>query len=76
MQLDFPVTPKKDLTNVIFGIDLFGKLNVVPNSNLPGIRFFVYCIYIIMWYSHVNDMEVPETKHFIPKGFELGATLS
>ena len=25
-----------------------------------------------MWHSHLNDMEIPETKRFIPKGFELG----
>ena len=24
-----------------------------------------------MWHSHLNDMEIPETKRFIPKGFEL-----
>jgi len=29
-----------------------------------------------MWHSHLNDMEIPETKRFIPKGFELGITLS
>ena len=29
-----------------------------------------------MWHSHLNDMEIHETKRFIPKGFELGATLS
>ena len=29
-----------------------------------------------MWHSHLNDMEIPETKRFIPKGFELGTTLS
>ena len=23
-----------------------------------------------MWHSHLNDMEIPETKRFIPKGFE------
>ena len=56
-------------------IDLFGQLNVVPNSNLPGISFFAYCICIIMWHSYLNDMEIPETKRFIPKGFELGTTL-
>ena len=54
------------------GLDLFGQLNVVPNSNLPGLRFFVYCISIIMWHSHLNDTEIPETKRYIPKGFELG----
>ena len=57
-------------------IDLFGQLSVVPNSNLPGIRFFVYCICIILWHSHLNDMEIPETKRFIPKGFESGTTVS
>ena len=51
-------------------------LNDVPNSNLPGLRFFVYCICIIMWHSHLNDMEIPETKRFNPKGFELGTKLS
>ena len=37
----------------------------------PGLRFFEYCICIIMLHSHLNDMEIPETKRFIPKGFEL-----
>ena len=30
------------------------KLNVVPNSNLLVLRFFVYCICIVMWHSHLN----------------------
>ena len=42
----------------------------------PGLRFFAYCICIIMLHSHLNDMDIPETKSFIPKGYELGATLS
>ena len=29
-----------------------------------------------MWHSHLNDMEIPQTKRFIPKGFELGTTMS
>ena len=29
-----------------------------------------------MWHSHLNDVKIPETKRFIPKGFELGTTLS
>ena len=29
-----------------------------------------------MWHSHLNDTEIPKTKRFIPKGFELGTTLS
>ena len=33
------------------------------------------CI-IIIWHSHLNDIEIPETKRFIPKGFELVTTLS
>ena len=48
----------------------------VPISNLPGLRFFVCRICIRMWHSHLNDMEIPETNRFIPKGFELGTTLS
>ena len=47
----------------------------VVNSNLPGLRFFLYCICVIMWHSHLNDMEIAETKRFIPKGLELGTTL-
>ena len=27
-----------------------------------------------MWHSHLNDLEIPETKRAIPKGFELGTT--
>ena len=50
--------------------------NVVPNSNLSGLKFFVCCIYVIMWHSHLNDMKIPQTKRFIPKGFESGSTLS
>ena len=57
-------------------IDLIGYLSVVLNSNLPGLRFFVCCICNRMWHSHLNDMEISETKRFIPKGFELGITLS
>ena len=37
-------------------------------KSLGVIRFFVYCICIIMWHSHLNDVEIPETKRFIPKG--------
>ena len=54
------------------GIDPIGYLNVVRNSELWALRFFVYCICIIMWHSHLNDMGISETKRFIPKGFELG----
>ena len=56
-------------------IDLIGLLSVVTNSYLPGLRFFVCCICIRMWHSHLSDMEIPETERFIPKGFELGTAL-
>ena len=36
----------------------------------------MYDICIIMWHSHLNDVEIPETKRFIPKGCELGTTSS
>ena len=52
------------------------RVKFKSNSNLSGLRFFVYCICIIMWHSHLNDMEIPETKRFIPKGFELGTILT
>ena len=57
-------------------IDQFGELNVAPNLDLSGLRFFVYCISLIMLHSHANDMEILGTNRFIPKGFELGTTLS
>ena len=25
----------------------------------------------MMWYSHLTDMEIPGTKHFIPKGYNF-----
>ena len=50
--------------------------SVVSNSNFPGLRFFVYCICIKIWHSHLNEMEIPETKRVTPNGFELGTTLS
>ena len=24
-----------------------------------------------MWHSHLNDTEIPETKRFIPKGYNI-----
>ena len=29
-----------------------------------------------MWHSPLNGMEIPETKSLVPRGFELGTTLS
>ena len=43
-------------------------------TQFKWLRFFVYCICTIMW--HLNDVEIPQAKRFIPKGFELGTTLS
>ena len=47
-----------------------------PLFKSPGVRFFVYCICIIMWHSHLNDVHIPETKTFYSQRFELGTTLS
>ena len=41
-----------------------------------GVKILCVLYLHIMWHSHLNDMETPETKRFIPKGFELGTTLS
>ena len=40
----------------------------------PGDK--ILCVLYLHWHSHLNDMEIPETKRFIPEGFELGTTLS
>ena len=48
--------------------NLFNSMLYVPNSNLPRLRFFVYCIFITMWHSHLNDMEIRGATSFIPMG--------
>ena len=45
------------------------------NSNLSGLRFFMLHLHDNV-HSHLYDMEILGTKRFIPKGFELGTTLS
>ena len=66
--MDRRVTPPKRVTSPSWGPP-------PPCKQAP--RFFVYCICVIYtWHSHLNDMEIPETKRFIPKWFELGTTLS
>ena len=57
------------------GITLYTFLHSFLSQSESS-NFFMYVISIIMWHSHLNDMEIPETKRFIPKGFELGTTLS
>ena len=42
---------------------VFGELNVLPNSNLPGLRFFAYYISFIMWHSYLNCMQIPSKKY-------------
>ena len=39
-------------------------------------KFFVNGNRLCVIHSHLNDMEIPGTKRFIPKGFELDARLS
>ena len=36
--------------------DLIGQLNVVPNSNHPGLRFVVYCILITPFAVHLRKI--------------------
>ena len=45
-----------------------GGLNVVPNSNLPRLRLFLYCISIIMSHSHLNVWKYLEQNVLFPKG--------
>ena len=67
---------KQNTTDLSFFAILHNNSMLYPEFKSPGLRFFAYCICIIMWHSHLNDVEIPETKSFIPKGYELGATLS
>ena len=43
-------------------------LNVVPNSNLPRLRLFLYCISIIMSHSYLNVWKYLEQNVLFPKG--------
>ena len=43
----------------------------------PGVKIpCVLHLHYVAWHSRLNDMEIPETNRFNPKGFELGTTLS
>ena len=63
---------QKSIQNQILLENKQKRQNVVhvPYSTLPWLRF---CICIIMYCSHLNDMEIPGTKRFILKG--LSTTL-
>ena len=76
IKANMPAFQQMNLSHKNWPIDLIGELSVAPNSNLPRLKFFVCYLCIRMWYSNLNDMEIPETKRFIPKAFELATTLS
>ena len=76
IKASMPAFQQMYLSHKNWPIDLIGELSVVPNSNLPRLKFFVCYLCIRMWHSNLNDMEIPETKRFIPKAFELATTLS
>ena len=62
--------------NVKKSIDLFGLLNVVPNSNPSGIKRFVSGISISFKCECHIIMQIQYTKNLNPGRFELGTTLS
>ena len=62
--------------NYVSGIDLFGYLNVVPNSNPLGIKGFVSGISISFKCECHIIMQIQYTKNLIPGRFELVTTLS
>ena len=52
-----------------YQIDIFGGLTqCCTQFKSPGLKILYVFHCIIMWHSHLNDMEIPETKGFIPKG--------
>mgnify|MGYP000114427441 CR=1 FL=1 len=57
-------------------IDRIGLLNAVPNSNLSTLRDLGVLYLQDNVALHINDMETLGKQRFIPKGFELGTTLS
>ena len=57
-------------------IDRIGLLNAVPNSNLSTLRDLGVLYLQDNVALHLNDMETLGKQRFIPKGFELGTTLS
>ena len=79
MQLDFPATPKKDLTDAYRRYFWHRPIRLTQcrtQFKSPGDKILCVLHLHYNWHSHLNDMEIPETKRFIPKGFELGTTLS
>jgi len=60
--------------------EIIGRPNWLTHSllypiQIPGIKILcVNCICIIMWHSHLHDMEISERKRFIPRGFEMSTT--
>ena len=44
----------------------------------PGVKILcvLYLHYNVAFTFKINDMEIPKTKRFNPKGFELGTKLS
>ena len=57
-------------------IDLFGYLNVVPNSNPLGIKHFVSGISISFKCECHIIMQIQNTENLNPGRFELGTTMS
>ena len=73
-------TVRKRLEHATCGRRFFESGKKIADKNIPDtcgqdLRFFVCCTCIIMKHSHLNDMEIPGTKRFIPKVVGLGATL-
>ena len=60
------VSEKCLFLNQVLRENLNNRPNVVPNSDNPGLRFFVYCTCILLWHSHLNDMEILEKNCVLP----------
>ena len=66
---------------------LFGSVNTTSNRPIqrtqcctkiksPGVKTLcVLYLHYDVAFTFLNEMEIPETKRFIPKGFELGTIL-
>ena len=52
------------------------RITAAKETKSPGVK--ILCVLYLPYdvTLHLNAIEIPETKCFIPKGFELGTTLS
>jgi len=67
---------RKIPVKIIFAVKPNRLAQCCTQFKSPRVEILCVLYSIVMKNSHLNDMKSPETRHFIPKGFELGTTLN